>query len=132
MPTLRCYRSRLCPLFGWLLPMTAVSALALAAAVTATSAVVSAGAGVSVWMITVRAGFAVVASLRRPGVKPGRTSTSGPLQACGLKCLSAGCADCLGAHQVGKQALATLLVRTAWRVLDCVASRGCRPAPWRL
>lgn len=70
--------------------MIAVSALALAAAVTATSAVVSAGAGVAVWMITVRAGFAVVASLRCPGVKPGRTSTSGPLQACGLKGLSAG------------------------------------------
>jgi hypothetical protein len=42
--------------FGWLLPMTAVSALALAAAVAARSAVVGAGAGVAAWVITVLAG----------------------------------------------------------------------------
>jgi hypothetical protein len=42
--------------FGWLLPMTAVSALALAAAVVARSAVVGAGAGVAAWAITVLAG----------------------------------------------------------------------------
>ncbi len=42
--------------FGWLLPMTAVSALALAAAVVARSAVVGAGAGVAAWVITVLAG----------------------------------------------------------------------------
>jgi len=42
--------------FGWLLPMTAVSALALAAAVATRSAVVGAGAGVAAWVITVLAG----------------------------------------------------------------------------
>lgn len=42
--------------FGWLLPMTAVSALALAAAVVARSAVVGAAAGVAAWVITVLAG----------------------------------------------------------------------------
>ena len=42
--------------FGWLLPMTAVSALALAAAVAARSATVGAGAGVTAWVITVLAG----------------------------------------------------------------------------
>ena len=41
--------------FGWLLPMTAVSALALAAAVVAKSAAVGAGAGVAAWVITVLA-----------------------------------------------------------------------------
>ncbi len=41
--------------FGWLLPMTAASALALAAAVTARSAIVGAGAGVAAWVITVLA-----------------------------------------------------------------------------
>jgi hypothetical protein len=41
--------------FGWLLPMTAVSALALAAAVAARSAIVGAGAGVAGWVITVLA-----------------------------------------------------------------------------
>jgi hypothetical protein len=41
--------------FGWLLPMTAVCALALAAAVAARSAVVGAGAGVAAWAITVLA-----------------------------------------------------------------------------
>lgn len=41
---------------GWLLPMTAVSALALAVAVAARSAVVGAGAGVAAWVITVLAG----------------------------------------------------------------------------
>jgi len=41
--------------FGWLLPMTAVSALALAAAVVARSATVGAGAGVAAWVITVLA-----------------------------------------------------------------------------
>ena len=42
--------------FVWLLPMTAVSALALAAAVAARSAIVGAGAGVAAWVITVLAG----------------------------------------------------------------------------
>jgi hypothetical protein len=42
--------------FVWLLPMTAVSALALAAAVAARSAIVGAGAGVAAWIITVLAG----------------------------------------------------------------------------
>jgi hypothetical protein len=42
--------------FVWLLPMTAVSALALAAAVAARSAVVGAGAGVAAWVIAVLAG----------------------------------------------------------------------------
>ena len=41
--------------FGWLLPMTGVSALALAAAVAARSAGVGAGAGVAAWVITVLA-----------------------------------------------------------------------------
>ena len=41
--------------FGWLLPMTGVSALALAAAVAARSAFVGAGAGVAAWAITVLA-----------------------------------------------------------------------------
>jgi hypothetical protein len=41
--------------FGWLLPMTAASALALAVAVTARSAIVGAGAGVAAWVITVLA-----------------------------------------------------------------------------
>jgi hypothetical protein len=41
--------------FGWLLPMTGVSALALAAAVAARSAGVGAGAGVGAWVITVLA-----------------------------------------------------------------------------
>jgi hypothetical protein len=41
--------------FGWLLPMTAVCALALAVAVAARSAVVGAGAGVAAWVITVLA-----------------------------------------------------------------------------
>jgi hypothetical protein len=41
--------------FGWLLPMTAVCALALAVAVAARSAVVGAGAGVAAWAITVLA-----------------------------------------------------------------------------
>jgi hypothetical protein len=41
--------------FGWLLPMTAVSALALAVAVAARSAIVGAGAGVAAWVITVLA-----------------------------------------------------------------------------
>jgi len=44
--------------FGWLIPMTAVCALALAAAVAARSAVVGAAAGVSAWVITVLAGQA--------------------------------------------------------------------------
>jgi len=42
--------------FGWLIPMTAVCALALAAAVAAKSAVVGAAAGVGAWVITVLAG----------------------------------------------------------------------------
>jgi len=41
--------------FGWLLPMTAVCALALAVAVAARSAIVGAGAGVAAWVITVLA-----------------------------------------------------------------------------
>jgi hypothetical protein len=41
--------------FGWLLPMTAISALALAVAVAARSAVVGASAGVAGWVITVLA-----------------------------------------------------------------------------
>jgi len=44
--------------FGWLLPMTAISALALAAAVAARSAIVGAGAGLAAWVITVLAGQA--------------------------------------------------------------------------
>ncbi len=39
--------------FGWLIPMTAVCALALAVAVAARSAIVGAGAGVAAWVITV-------------------------------------------------------------------------------
>jgi hypothetical protein len=42
--------------FGWLIPMTAVCALALAVAVAARSAMVGAGAGVAAWVITVLAG----------------------------------------------------------------------------
>jgi hypothetical protein len=42
--------------FGWLVPMTAVSALALAAAVATRSAAVGAGAGLAAWVITVLAG----------------------------------------------------------------------------
>jgi len=49
--------------FGWLLPMTAVSALALAAAVVARSAVVGAAAGVAAWVITVLAGQAASGQL---------------------------------------------------------------------
>lgn len=41
--------------FGWLLPMTAMCALALAVAVWARSAIVGAGAGVAAWVITVLA-----------------------------------------------------------------------------
>ena len=44
--------------FGWLIPMTAVCALALAVAVAARSAMVGAGAGVAAWVITVLAGQA--------------------------------------------------------------------------
>jgi hypothetical protein len=39
--------------FGWLIPMTAVCALALAAAVASRSALVGAGAGIAAWVITV-------------------------------------------------------------------------------
>jgi hypothetical protein len=49
--------------FGWLLPMTAVSALALAAAVAARSATVGAGAGLAAWAITVLAGETVSGQL---------------------------------------------------------------------
>ena len=42
--------------FGWLLPMTAVSTLALAAAVAARSATIGAAAGLAAWVITVLAG----------------------------------------------------------------------------
>jgi hypothetical protein len=42
--------------FGWLLPMTAVCALALAVAVAFKSAVVGAGAGVAAWVIAVLGG----------------------------------------------------------------------------
>jgi hypothetical protein len=52
--------------FGWLLPMTAVSALALAAAVAARSAVVGAGAGVAAWVITVLAGQTASGQLTTP------------------------------------------------------------------
>jgi hypothetical protein len=41
--------------FGWLIPMTAVCALALVAAVAARSATVGAGAGVAAWVITMLA-----------------------------------------------------------------------------
>jgi hypothetical protein len=44
--------------FGWLVPMTAVSALALAAATVARSANVGVAAGLAGWAITVRAGQA--------------------------------------------------------------------------
>ena len=49
--------------FGWLLPMTAVGALALAAAVAARSGVVGAGAGVGAWVITVLASQAASGQL---------------------------------------------------------------------
>src|SRR5262249_36606623 len=39
--------------FGWLIPMTAVCALALAAAVATRSALVGASAGIAAWVITV-------------------------------------------------------------------------------
>jgi hypothetical protein len=39
--------------FGWLIPMTAVCALALAVAVAVRSALVGAGAGIAAWVITV-------------------------------------------------------------------------------
>jgi len=42
--------------FGWLIPMTAVCALALAVAVAARSATAGAAAGVAAWVITVLAG----------------------------------------------------------------------------
>ncbi len=42
--------------FGWLIPMTAVCALAFVAAVAARSAAVGAGAGIAVWVITVLVG----------------------------------------------------------------------------
>jgi hypothetical protein len=44
--------------FGWLLPMTAVCALALAVAVAFRSAIVGAGAGVAAWVIVVLSGQA--------------------------------------------------------------------------
>jgi hypothetical protein len=57
--------------FGWLLPMTAVSALALAGAVAARSAAVGAGAGVAAWVITVlssdTAGGQLTASVTNAG-----------------------------------------------------------------
>jgi hypothetical protein len=46
--------------FGWLVPMTAVCALALAAATLARSANVGVAAGISGWVITVLAGKAIV------------------------------------------------------------------------
>jgi len=49
--------------FGWLLPMTAVCALALAVAVAFRSAVVGAGAGVAAWVIVVLAGQAASGQL---------------------------------------------------------------------
>src|SRR5262249_35331360 len=49
--------------FGWLLPMTAVCALALAVAVAARSAIVGAGAGVAAWAIAVLAGQAASGQL---------------------------------------------------------------------
>jgi hypothetical protein len=49
--------------FGWLVPMTAVSALALAVAVAARSATVGAGAGVAAWVIAVLAGQAASGQL---------------------------------------------------------------------
>jgi hypothetical protein len=52
--------------FGWLLPMTAVSALALAAAVAARSAIVGAGAGVAAWVITVLAAQTASGQLTTP------------------------------------------------------------------
>lgn len=52
--------------FGWLIPMTAVGALALAAAVAARSAVVGASAGVAAWVITVLAGEAASGQLTAP------------------------------------------------------------------
>jgi hypothetical protein len=45
--------------FGWLVPMTAVCALALAAATLARSANVGVAAGMSGWVITVLAGKAI-------------------------------------------------------------------------
>jgi hypothetical protein len=50
--------------FGWLVPMTAVSALALAVAVAARSAVAGAAAGVAAWVIIVLASGVVGGQLR--------------------------------------------------------------------
>jgi hypothetical protein len=57
--------------FGWLIPMTAVSALALAAAVAARSAIVGAGAGVAAWIITVLAGQTASGKLTASVTNPG-------------------------------------------------------------
>jgi hypothetical protein len=58
--------------FGWLVPMTAVCALALAAATLARSANVGVAAGISGWVITVLAGKAiagpVTAAVARPSL----------------------------------------------------------------
>jgi hypothetical protein len=52
--------------FGWLVPMTAVCALALAAATVARSAIVGVAAGTVGWVITVLAGQAAVGRITAP------------------------------------------------------------------
>jgi hypothetical protein len=56
--------------FGWLVPMTAVCALALAAATLARSANVGVAAGISGWVITVLAGKAVAGQVTAAVASP--------------------------------------------------------------
>jgi len=56
--------------FGWLVPMTAVCALALAAATLARSANVGVAAGISGWVITVLAGKAIAGQLTAAVASP--------------------------------------------------------------
>jgi len=56
--------------FGWLVPMTAVCALALAAATLARSANVGVAAGISGWVITVLAGKAIVGQVTAAVASP--------------------------------------------------------------
>lgn len=56
--------------FGWLVPMTAVCALALAAATTARSANVGVAAGMSGWVITVLAGKAIAGQVTAAVASP--------------------------------------------------------------
>ena len=59
--------------FAWLIPMTAICALALAVAVAARSAQVGAGAGVAAWIIVV---LAQSAASTTPGVSEARLSAA--------------------------------------------------------